>query len=112
MIRFAFDAITGFSIMPLRIASYLGVAMGMLELRHDRLHDPELGAAVPRSRAGPASPTIVLVIGSTQLLVLGVFGEYLGRMYIETKRRPLFVIESVAGREDPAAQRSRPRAAS
>ena len=39
--------------------------------------------------------TIVLVIGSVQLLVLGAIGEYLGRLYVEAKRRPLFIIESV-----------------
>ncbi len=111
MVRFAFDAITGFSIMPLRIASYLGIAMGILSfgMIGYTILSWMLGSAI----AGWTSlTTIVLVIGSTQLLVLGMFGEYLGRMYIETKRRPLFVIESVAGREHPAAQRSRPRAAS
>jgi polyisoprenyl-phosphate glycosyltransferase len=39
--------------------------------------------------------TIVLLIGSSQLLVLGVIGEYVGRFVIEAKRRPLFVIESI-----------------
>ena len=38
---------------------------------------------------------VVLVIGSVQLLCLGVFGEYLGRLYMESKRRPLFIIESI-----------------
>ena len=39
----------------------------------------------------------VLIIGSIQLLILGVFGEYLGRMYMETKRRPLFIVREVRG---------------
>ena len=39
--------------------------------------------------------SIVLLIGSVQLIVLGIIGEYLGRLYIEAKRRPLFVIESI-----------------
>jgi len=38
---------------------------------------------------------IVLILGSVQLLVLGVFGEYLGRMYMEAKRRPLFIIDEI-----------------
>ena len=41
--------------------------------------------------------SIVLILGSVQLFVLGVFGEYLGRLYLESKRRPLFVIDHVAG---------------
>jgi dolichol-phosphate mannosyltransferase len=40
--------------------------------------------------------TVVLLLGSVQLLVMGVFGEYLGRLYMESKRRPLYVIERVA----------------
>jgi len=39
--------------------------------------------------------SIVLLIGSVQLIVLGIIGEYLGRLYVEAKRRPLFVIESI-----------------
>jgi dolichol-phosphate mannosyltransferase len=41
--------------------------------------------------------SIVLILGSAQLFVLGVLGEYLGRLYVESKRRPLFVIDRVAG---------------
>ena len=39
--------------------------------------------------------TIVLLLGSVQLFVTGVFGEYLGRLYLESKRRPLFVVREV-----------------
>ena len=39
--------------------------------------------------------SIVLIIGSVQLLVLGIFGEYLGRMFFEVKRRSLFIIDEV-----------------
>ncbi|HEX3971492.1 MAG TPA: glycosyltransferase, partial [Stellaceae bacterium] len=96
MVRFAFDAITGFSIMPLRLASYLGIAMGFASVAMIgyTIASWLLGSAV----AGWTSiTTIILTIGSTQLLVLGVFGEYLGRMYIETKHRPLYVVESAIG---------------
>lgn len=109
MIRFACDAITGFSIMPLRIASYLGIAMGCLSvaLIGYTILSWALGSAI----AGWTSLTsIVLIIGSTQLLVLGMFGEYLGRMYIETKRRPLYVVDSAIGltaeMREPARRRA------
>ena len=39
--------------------------------------------------------TLILIIGGIQLLMLGIFGEYLGRLYMEAKRRPLFVVDSV-----------------
>ena len=38
---------------------------------------------------------VVILIGSAQLFVMGLMGEYLGRLYMEAKRRPLFVIESI-----------------
>jgi hypothetical protein len=39
--------------------------------------------------------TVVLILGSTQLILFGLLGEYVGRLYLETKRRPLFVIDQV-----------------
>jgi polyisoprenyl-phosphate glycosyltransferase len=101
MIRFALDAITGFSTVPLRVASYLGLVMGLLSavLVVYTIGSWLAGSAI----AGWTSlTTIVLLIGSSQLLVLGVIGEYLGRLYMEAKRRPLYVIDSVVG--GPAAE--------
>ena len=94
MIRFAIDAITGFSVAPLRLASVLGVGAAALSLA---LMGYTLGSWLLGSTiAGWTSLTsIVLLIGSVQLIVLGIIGEYLGRLYIEAKRRPLFVIEAV-----------------
>ena len=40
---------------------------------------------------------VILVLGSTQLMILGIMGEYLGRMYMESKRRPLFIVDEVHG---------------
>jgi dolichol-phosphate mannosyltransferase len=96
MVRFALDAITGFSTVPLRIASYLGIGMAFLGVA---LVVYTLGSWIAGSAiAGWTSlTTIVLLIGSSQLLVLGVMGEYLGRLYMEAKRRPLFVVDSVVG---------------
>jgi polyisoprenyl-phosphate glycosyltransferase len=45
---------------------------------------------------------MVLILGSAQLLVLGIMGEYLGRLFIEAKRRPLFVIDRICAA--PAAE--------
>jgi polyisoprenyl-phosphate glycosyltransferase len=46
---------------------------------------------------------IILILGSVQLLVLGIFGEYLGRMYMEGKRRPLYFVNEIVAR-NPAAR--------
>ncbi len=94
MIRFALDAITGFSVAPLRLASVLGgvaAALSLLLMIYT-LGSWLLGHTTP---GWTSLSSIVLLIGSVQLMVLGIIGEYLGRLYIEAKRRPLFVIETV-----------------
>jgi glycosyltransferase involved in cell wall biosynthesis len=92
MIRFAIDAITGFSIVPLRVASFLGVSVGLVGLL---LLTYTLGSwAFGRVVEGWTSlSSIFLIVSSAQLLVLGCIGEYLGRLYVESKHRPLFVVE-------------------
>jgi dolichol-phosphate mannosyltransferase len=97
MLGFALDGITSFSIQPLRIASALGFLFGVLGLFG-------LGYALTSWLAGDTVPgwtsviVTVLILGSAQLLVIGIIGEYLGRLYIQSKQRPLFVVERVIGR--------------
>ena len=94
MLRFAFDAITGFSTQPLRLASYLGVVVGLLALV--LLAYVLFSWTSGRVVEGWTSLMVVVVtLSSAQLLVLGIIGEYLGRLFVESKRRPLFVIERV-----------------
>lgn len=91
MFRLAFDAITGFSVLPLRAASIAGACTGIggLLLLIYTFTSWALGAVVS---GWTSIASLVLILGSIQLLVLGLFGEYLGRLYLEAKRRPLFVI--------------------
>jgi dolichol-phosphate mannosyltransferase len=104
MIRLAFDAITGFSVMPLRLASLSGAALGAMGLF--LLVYTFVGWLTGRATQGWTSlMTLMLILGGTQLLVLGVFGEYLGRLYMEAKRRPLFIVDRVLTHR--AAARSR-----
>jgi len=102
MVRFAIDAITGFSIIPLRFASFLGVSVGLISLL---LLTYTIGSwAFGRVVEGWTSmSTIVLIVSSAQLLVLGCIGEYLGRLYMEAKHRPLYVVDTVvcANRRPP-----------
>jgi len=94
MIRFAIDAITGFSVRPLRMASYLGICFGIatLLLLAFVFVNYFLGHTI---EGWTSLAVIILAIGSVQLFVVGVLGEYLGRLYIESKGRPLFVIQEV-----------------
>jgi glycosyltransferase involved in cell wall biosynthesis len=94
MIRLAFDAITGFSVMPLRLASLAGAAVGVIGLL--LLSYTLVGWLTGRATQGWTSlMSLMLILGGAQLLLLGIFGEYLGRLYIEAKRRPLFVVDRV-----------------
>lgn len=98
LFRFAIDGITSFSIQPLRIATLLGIATGLLSLlfaayiaSSTLLHGQPV--------AGWASLMVtVLFVGSLQLFVIGIIGEYLGRLFLESKGRPLFLVAEETGR--------------
>ena len=94
MVRFAIDAISGFSIVPLRVASVAGAIMAGISLT---LLSYTMGAwLLGQTVVGWTSlSTIVLSVSSVQLLVLGIMGEYLGRLYMQSKDRPLFIIDTV-----------------
>lgn len=96
MIGFGLDAITSFSIVPLRLASHLGLAFGLggLALMLFVLHSWFTGQTI---QGWTSVVLVILILGSAQLIVLGIFGEYLGRLVIESKQRPLYVIEEIAG---------------
>lgn len=94
MFRLAVDAVTGFSVKPLRIASYLGLLTSVLSFL--MIGYTFFGWLFGGAIAGWTSlASIVLALGSVQLLVLGVLGEYIGRLYMEAKQRPLFAIAQV-----------------
>ena len=92
MLAFAFDGIMSFSILPLRLATYLGVLVGVASVLY------ALSAIVAHVFLNATVPgwttTVVLVsfLFSVQLLVTGVLGEYVGRIYEEVKSRPLYVV--------------------
>jgi glycosyltransferase involved in cell wall biosynthesis len=93
MLRLAVDAVTSFSERPLRVAFALGTLVTVVSLALAawivvaKLVDPD--ASLP----GYASiMLVVLFFGGVQLLCLGLLGEYVGRIYRETKQRPLYVV--------------------
>lgn len=96
MIRFAADGFTSFSIVPLRIASTFGIVFGLLGLTGLAYAFGSwlFGTVV----SGWTSVIIaILLLGGAQLLVIGVLGEYIGRIYMETKHRPLYVVDRTIG---------------
>jgi polyisoprenyl-phosphate glycosyltransferase len=94
MIRFAIDAVTSFSVKPLALASFVGVISGFAAVI--MLVYSIIARFVLKTEPGWSSlMAVVTLLGSVQLLVLGIFGEYLGRLYEQSKGRPLFIIQQV-----------------
>ena len=95
LFNFAIDGITSFSIAPLRIASLVGVTASILGFIYAAiltLRTIIFGVDVP----GYASIMVVtMFLGGMQLICLGLIGEYLGRLYIEAKGRPLYIVADV-----------------
>jgi len=96
MIRLAFDAVTGFSTAPLRFASHAGLALtGVSLLLFVYIAIGWLsGSAV---QGWTSTMLVTVFLGAVQMFVLGMIGEYLGRLYVESKRRPLYIVADVAG---------------
>lgn len=101
--NFALDGITGFSTFPLRIWSYVGmtVALGgflyaLILIARTLLYGGDLPGY-------PSLMVTVLTLGGLILMSLGVIGEYLGRVYEESKERPLYIVQSCIGIEQPDA---------
>jgi len=92
MLAFAVDGITSFSVKPLRLITALGIVVFIISML--MLIYTLISWIVGRAVSGWASTVAsIWMIGGIQLLSLGVIGEYIGKIYSETKRRPRFVID-------------------
>jgi dolichol-phosphate mannosyltransferase len=96
MMRFAFDALTGFSSAPLKLASHAGLwlSLGSVLLI---LYIAYAWAAGRSIQGWTSLMLVVVVLGAIQMFVLALMGEYIGRLYNEAKGRPLYVVQEVAG---------------
>ncbi len=104
MIRFAWDAITGFSFFPLQVMVYVSLGLGILAI----LTIPVI--TVLRLTQGPEffggqATTIVLLLllSSFQLFFLFILGQYVARIYDETRGRPLYIVSSTVGFDDDSS---------
>lgn len=99
LLNLALEGITSFTTAPLRLASMFGVAVSFLAIlymiyvfvRAMIYGDPVAGY--------PTLLTVMLCLGGVQLLALGIIGEYLGRVFNESKRRPLYLVDEANGRK-------------
>ena len=96
MIRFALDALTGFSSAPLKLASHAGLALsiGSVLLILYIAFAWSVGRNVP---GWTSLMLVVVVLGAVQMFVLALMGEYIGRLYNEAKGRPLYIVQEIAG---------------
>lgn len=91
LFKYAINGIVAFTVSPLRIATYLGVLFSVISIIY------MLIVVVQKlffSINIPGYPTlicIILLLGGLQLIILGIIGEYLARMYIEGKKRPIYI---------------------
>jgi polyisoprenyl-phosphate glycosyltransferase len=98
MLRFALDGIFSFSIVPLRLATWMGftasgvaIAVMLYAVTERLFHFPGL------VKGWTSTFTAILFVGGVQLICIGIIGEYVGRIYGESKRRPLYVLRERIG---------------
>ena len=106
--NFALEGITSFSTAPLRVATYVGLATALVAfgfglwiiVKTMIWGDPVAGY--------PSLMTVMLFLGGMQLMALGVIGEYLGRLYVESKARPLYLLDAWHPARGTVAQAATP----
>ena len=97
LIDLAIEGITSFTTKPLRISSFLGVIISFCAFVYIVIIIARtliMGEAV---KGYPSLMAVILFLGGVQLLSLGIIGEYIGRVFNETKRRPLYFVEEYNG---------------
>ena len=102
LVRHAFNMVTGFSVLPLQLASVIGMiftlfGMGVLAVVVGRYF------LIGTSVAGfPFLASIIAIFSGAQLFALGIFGEYLARMHLRVMEKPTYVVRETAGAEPEA----------
>jgi len=95
LLNFALDGLIAFSTLPLRLASYLGLAISALAFLYAGVivfRKLAFGNVVPGYSSLMAA---ILLLSGVQLVSLGIIGEYLGRLYEESKRRPIYIVRQI-----------------
>jgi len=98
--NFALEGITSFSVGPLKVASYVGFATALFAFSYAAF---VIGKTLLYGNPSPGFPTLIVVVlflGGLQLMALGIIGEYLARVFIDVKARPLYLVQRIL----PSAQ--------
>jgi len=93
--RFALDGITAFSVAPLKIWTYLGLIIFTCSTFYAILTLIQYFLYGINVQGYASLLIIILLFGGLQMVILGIIGEYIGRIFIETKNRPLYVIKNI-----------------
>jgi glycosyltransferase involved in cell wall biosynthesis len=102
MLRFAFDAITSFSTLPLKLMIYFGFFASLIGLL-GAIYILYVKFYTHNTITGWSSIMItILLMGGIQLVTIGIMGEYIGRISEESKKRPLYIIEKIYERPNDA----------
>ena len=91
--NFALEGITSFSTAPLRLATYLGLGVAVVAFGYAVWIVAKALLFGDRVAGWPTMMVVILFLGGVQLVALGMIGEYLGRLYDESKQRPLYLVD-------------------
>lgn len=107
LIELAIDGITSFTTAPLRVSTYIGIAVSIFTFIY-LLYLVFRTVFFGTDLAGyPSMMAVILFLGGVQLISLGIIGEYIGRIFNETKQRPLYLIEEYHNGTHPKKTRSK-----
>jgi len=93
LLNFAIEGITGFSVVPLRLASYAGFLTAFSAFVYALFLLVKTLTIGDSVKGFPTLILTILILGGLQLMAMGIIGEYLGRLFMESKRRPLFLMD-------------------
>jgi polyisoprenyl-phosphate glycosyltransferase len=104
LVKLALSGYIGFSTVPLRIASWLGLGAALFGFAFAAWAAAMKILGIPAPHGWASTVALILFVGGVQLLVLGVIGEYLGRVLDEVRGRPSYVVRSRVGFDEPEAR--------
>jgi len=91
----ALEGITGFSVAPLKVATYVGFATAFSAFAFAAVTFVKTLAFGDPARGFPTLIVVICFLGGLQLMAIGVLGEYLGRLFVEAKGRPLYLVDEL-----------------